>query len=93
MVIDSSLSLEQDKTKKATILVVDDIPEIADEIAMILSQHGYEATATTPDQAHRVVRRNSTRVDVLLTDIRFVGRPGGIDNGLELAARLSENFG
>lgn len=78
--------------KKTSVLVVDDIPEIAHEVANILQQHGYEVTATTPNQIHTIIRQRSGQVDVLLTDIRFVGKPGGIDNGLELARRFSGDY-
>lgn len=90
MVIDSTYTPANEQ--KTSVLVVDDIPEVAHEVASILIQHGYEATATTPDQIHKIIYQKSRQVDILLTDIRFVGKPGGTDNGLELATRFSENY-
>jgi CheY-like chemotaxis protein len=55
--------------KKASVLVVDDKPEVAAYIARQIRPHCNKVRVVTPDRAVGVIRRN--RVDLLVTDLRM----------------------
>jgi DNA-binding NtrC family response regulator len=61
---------------KATILIVDDDPLVADSLAVFLRGRGYAVhVETDPHRAVRVVREG-TPVDLLLTDVNMPGLDG-----------------
>jgi PleD family two-component response regulator len=55
--------------KKASVLVVDDKPEVAAYIARQIRPHCNKVRVVTPDRAVGVIRRN--RVDLLVTDLSY----------------------
>ncbi len=67
---------------------MDDIAEVAQEVLSILEENGFTATATTPDRFTQTLKIMREQPAALVSDLRFVGRPGGFDNGLALAQRF-----
>ena len=67
------------------VLVVDDHQVIADTLASILLESGYEATAAYNGE-HAVEAAIASNTDVLITDIAM----GGM-SGIEAAIRISKN--
>jgi len=61
------------------VLVVDDEPEIVDEVCGFLRRRGFEPIAASGVEAARAVLDGSAAVDVVLTDMRM---PPG--NGVEV---------
>jgi DNA-binding NtrC family response regulator len=57
-------------TRPARILIIDDEPEMADSIGLILERAGYEALVET-DGRHALETAASERPDVVLTDLRM----------------------
>jgi DNA-binding NtrC family response regulator len=71
---------------KMTILVVDDEQKIADTLAIILQNNGYETTvAYEGDSA--LAQFANVRPNLLLTDVVMPGM-----NGIDLALAVSERF-
>ena len=67
---------------KPRVLVVDDEHVIADTLAIILSQHGYEATAAYTGTA-AVERARSIKPDLVISDVIMPDM-----NGIEAAVRI-----
>jgi PAS domain S-box-containing protein len=73
---------------KETILVVEDEPLVARAIRRVLAKAGYTVlVAADGEEATRVVQSETSRIDLLLTDVVLPG-----EQGPELAARLSETL-
>jgi len=71
----------------ATILVVEDEPEVREACIAILRELGYRMLeAADGPEALRVFGENDARIDLLLTDVVLTGRM----KGNELARRLTE---
>jgi CheY-like chemotaxis protein len=69
-------------TRRGTVLVVDDVPDVTEMIQLLLKHAGYDvATAESAKDALRLARRN--HYDLVISDI---GMPGM--NGYELAEAL-----
>ena len=71
---------------KATILVVDDEPEVRDVIEEYFNAHGYEAVGA-PDAAAAKKIAGSKAIDLALVDIHMPG-----EDGLSLARHLRERY-
>ena len=73
----------------ATILVVEDDPEVRELLELFLKDEGHRA-ATAPDgiAALELVARGTIRPDLILADYNL---PNGL-NGLQLAAKLREKL-
>ncbi|NTU57792.1 MAG: PAS domain S-box protein [Chlorobiaceae bacterium] len=70
---------------KATILVVEDEPEILNLCRLMLEKSGFTVLkALTPEEAIRIAEERSGGIDLLLTDVVMPGM-----NGSELSAQLS----
>jgi len=75
---------EPDQIKTATVLVVEDEPEIQRFIARVLAPEGFLVlTAGDAAQALEICRQHPGRIDLLLSDVIIPDM-----NGPELAARL-----
>lgn len=75
---------EPDQIKTATVLVVEDEPEIQRFIARVLAPEGFLVlTAGDAAQALEICRRHPGRIDLLLSDVIIPDM-----NGPELALRL-----
>jgi CheY-like chemotaxis protein len=70
--------------KKPKVLVVDDERVIADTLAIILGQHGYEASAVYTGNA-AVERARELRPDLIISDVIMPDM-----NGIEAAIRIRE---
>src|SRR5579871_5215536 len=65
------------ETKKPTILVVDDEPEIRKLVSAMLTPKGYNViVADTGEQAIKLFRKQARDVDLLLTDVVAPGMAG-----------------
>lgn len=74
------------ETARRTVLVVDDEPLVADTLAMILSQAGFEARPVyNAKSALHAARQRSP--GFLLTDVRMPET-----NGIELAMQMADEF-
>ena len=74
------------ETDRRTVLVVDDEPLVADTLAMILSQAGFEArSAYNAKSALHAARERSP--GFLLTDVQMP-----VMDGIELAMQVAEEF-
>ncbi len=72
------------KHNQETILLVDDEPTIQRLTAIMLEKQGYTVmSASTPDEATRLVREHADEIDLLLTDVSMAGM-----NGRDLARNL-----
>ena len=71
---------------KPRVLVVDDERVIADTLAIILNQHGYEASAVYRGEDAVEVAR-ATPPDLIISDV--VMKPGEMD-GIEAAIRIRQ---
>ncbi len=61
----------------ATILVVDDEPEIRKLVSAMLTRHGYRVVVTdTGDNAVKIFNRKDPPIDLLLTDVVAPGMSG-----------------
>jgi two-component system NtrC family sensor kinase len=67
------------------VLVVEDSPTQAQQLAIVLSDAGFE-TETAPDAERAMLRLNGGRVDVVLSDLHLPG-----DSGFELCRRIKAN--
>lgn len=74
--------------KKSSILIVEDEPLIADDIARILEGHGYTVTAIVDEATAALGSIAEQRPDVALLDINIEGDMDGI----ELAPKLKVPF-
>jgi len=74
--------------RQSKILVLDDEPLIADSLAMILIQSGYEARAAYNGSSAIVVAQ-SWRPDLLLADIIMPGM-NGVEAALEISSLVPE---
>ena len=64
-------------SQKATILVVDDEPEIRKLVSAMLSNSGYQIIlADTGEQAVKLFRKQPKAIDLLLTDVVAPGMAG-----------------
>jgi len=71
-----------------TVLLVEDDPEVADMIALLLEEFGYEVRlAADAGQALSLVRRGDA-IDLVFSDIVM---PGGL-NGVDLARTMRRRF-
>ena len=70
--------------KKPKVLVVDDERVIADTLAIILNQHGYDASAVYTGNG-AVERARSTSPDLIISDVIMPDM-----NGIEAAIRIRE---
>lgn len=70
--------------EKATVLVVDDEPELREIFAIWLNREGYEVV-TAANGADALTRLNSNAIDVLISDIRMP-----IMDGIALVRRMFE---
>lgn len=61
---------EREKAMKAKILVVDDEPEVADDLAQVLESEGYEVK-TAEDDAEALYYYDEFQPDLIILDIRF----------------------
>ena len=72
-------------TSGATVLVVDDDPAVLEVAARVLERVGYRVIqATNPDEALRVAREHTGRLDLVLTDVVMPGM-----SGRELGERIT----
>ena len=76
-----------DASLAAEILIVEDDPEMADLLAVVLAEEGYR-TSTAPDGviAFELVTRGSVHPDLLLADFNL---PNGM-NGIQTATKIRE---
>jgi DNA-binding NtrC family response regulator len=82
----SEIPAASDDTKRRAVLVVDDEPLVADTLAMILSQAGFEARPVyTAKAALHAARERSP--GFLLTDVQMPET-----DGIELAMQIAEEF-
>ena len=73
---------------RMTVLIVEDDPEVADMIALLLEELGYEVRlAADAGQALSLVRRGDA-IDLVFSDIVM---PGGL-NGVDLARTMRRRF-
>ncbi len=73
---------------RMTVLLVEDDPEVADMIALLLEEFGYEVRlAADAGQALSLVRRGDA-IDLVFSDIVM---PGGL-NGVDLARTMRRRF-
>ncbi len=67
----------QPRQGDATILVVDDEPEIRKLVSAMLTRHGYRVLVTdTGDNALTIFNKNDPPIDLLLTDVVAPGMSG-----------------
>ena len=67
----------ENATKKPTILVVDDEPEVRKLVGAMLTRNGYQIVlADTGDQAIKLIRKQAKDIDLLLTDVVAPGMAG-----------------
>jgi DNA-binding NtrC family response regulator len=76
----------QDESRKRRVLIVDDEQIIADTLAMILIQTGFEATAVYSG-ARAVEAARELKPDILISDVIMAER-NGIEAALEIAQTL-----
>jgi DNA-binding response OmpR family regulator len=75
-----------DKKTKPKVLVVDDERVIADTLAIILNQNGFEASPVYTGHA-AIERAKRTRPDLLISDVIFEDEP---INGIDVAIKVKE---
>lgn len=65
------------ETKKPTILIVDDEPEVRKLVSAMLTRNGYQTVlADTGEQAIKLFRKHASEIDLLLTDVVAPGMAG-----------------
>jgi DNA-binding response OmpR family regulator len=75
-----------DDYSRISVLVVDDEPLIADTLADILQEHGFEARkANSAEEAMEIALR--ARPDIVLTDV-LMPRMSGVELGIRIRAQL-----
>ncbi len=72
----------------ATILIVEDEPIIADDIAMILEKNGYKISAIVDNSLDAIDHLDANQIDLLLLDINIEGDRDGI----WLANQINKQF-
>lgn len=77
-----------DKKNKARVLVVDDERVIADTLAIILNQHGYEASAVYTGTA-AVERARAVHPDLIISDV-IMPDMNGIEAAIHIRGFLPE---
>jgi DNA-binding response OmpR family regulator len=76
----------EDRKDRIIVLVVDDEALIADTLADILNEHGFDArTAYSADEAMSIAR--SLRPDILLSDV-LMPRMSGVELGIRIREEL-----
>lgn len=76
------------KSKRNSILVVDDEPSVLNMVVFALERFGYSAIpASHPDQAMEILARAETVIDIILTDFRMPGC-----TGLQLMGKIHAAF-
>jgi PAS domain S-box-containing protein len=74
--------------KTPSILIVEDEAIVAADLAIRLTQLGYEVVGTTPSGEESVVLAERTRPSLVLMDIRLQGALDGIEAAQEIRARF-----
>lgn len=65
------------KTVSATILILDDQPDIREIMAIMLQEEGYDVTACEkPSEAIEDIRKKSGKIDLLIADYSMPGMTG-----------------
>ena len=77
---------------KAVILVVEDEPLIADDIAQILEKKGYEISGIADEAEDALNIIDSTETDIALLDINIEGETDGIELASKLSTRNYPHF-
>ncbi|MFK7952242.1 MAG: LytR/AlgR family response regulator transcription factor [Ekhidna sp.] len=72
----------------ATILIVEDEPLIADDIAMILERNGYQIQEIVDNAEDTLAELKSTKPDLILLDVNIEGDKDGI----QLAHQINQDF-
>lgn len=74
-------------TSMLTVLVVDDQPDLADMVALLLGAHGFEVRVAYSALAALEILEADSAIDALFTDIVMPGM-----NGLELAGIVEDKY-